>query len=86
MFKFGNKISKENTFQDFHAYAILPSLNVPRVIIEMTEDGKKTPKNLNEKEDLILYKKIETPRKEKKKRAKIDKREFDYSVSLEELL
>ena len=44
------------------------------------------PKNLNEKEDLILYKKIETPRKEKKKRAKIDKREFDYSVSLEELL
>ena len=80
------KISKENTFKDFQAYAVLPSLNVPRIINEMEIEDKKTPKNLKEKEDLILYKKVETPRKEKKKRVKLDKRDLDYSVSLEELL
>ena len=93
-------ISKENTYKSHQSYAIIPSINVPYVDQLMEENDMKIPKNLREKEDLILYKKIESPKRETK-RAKTRERKskktkdteednFDendeYSVSLDDLL
>ncbi len=87
-------ISKENTYKSHQSYAIIPSINVPYVNQLMEENGMKIPKNLRDKEDLIIYKKIESPKRQTK-RVKIKKskvkdleseNEDEYSVSLEELL
>lgn len=93
-------ISKENTYKSHQSYAIIPSINVPYVDQLMEENDMKIPKNLREKEDLILYKKIESPKREtkrpktrerkSKKTKDTEEDNFDendeYSVSLDDLL
>tara|TARA_R110001632_G_scaffold193704_2_gene314683 strand:- start:596 stop:1063 length:468 start_codon:yes stop_codon:yes gene_type:complete len=85
-------ISKENTYKSHQSYAIIPSINVPYVNQLMEENDMKISKSFDDKEDLILYKKSETP-KRMKKRTKITSKKVEeeedgdeYSVSLDELL
>ena len=56
----------------------------------MEENDMKIPKNLRDKEDLVIYKKMESPKREKKrvkiKENTVETDEDEYSVSLDELL
>lgn len=85
-------ISKENTYKSHQSYAIVPSINVPYVNQLMEENDMKISKIFDDKEDLILHKKSETP-KRMEKRTKFNSKKIEteedgdeYSVSLDELL
>ena len=67
-------ISDENTYKSHQSYAIIPSVNVPYIDDLMIQNDMKIPKNLSEKEDLILYKKSEDSLLEEKKKSRIEEK------------
>jgi len=79
------EIKDENTKKNkpHQKYPILPTVNVPYINEILKESNYKLPKNLQNKEDLVLYKKFS------RKKKKLETPEEDsekYSVSLDELL
>jgi len=60
-------VSKENTYKSHQSYAIIPTINVPYVNQLMEQDNIKIPSFFDDKDDIVLYKKMKSSENGNKK-------------------